>query len=73
MLQGFNSYRKRKNLTQRIKENFMGIQLRPENFHDYLVSDEVGFTLGEVVAVPHHSAQGFQVLAFFRRDFKDTS
>merc|ERR1719312_1681511 len=52
--QGFNSYRKRKNLTERIKENFHNIQLRPEAFHDYLVH-EVAFSVGETIAVPHHS------------------
>ena len=58
-LQGFGSYRKRKNLTQRIRDNFQNIQLRPEAFHDYLVH-EVAFSVGETIAVPHHSAQGFQ-------------
>ena len=57
--QGFQSYKKRKNLTERIKENFNNIQLRPEGFRDYLIH-EVNFSVGETIAIPQHSSQGFQ-------------
>ena len=57
--QGFNGYKKRKNLTPRIRQNFDNIGLRPENFYDYLLH-EVSFTIGETIAIPTHTSQGFQ-------------
>ena len=57
--QGFNGYKKRKNLTPRIRQNFENIGLRPENFYDYLLY-EVSFTVGETIAIPTHASQGFQ-------------
>ena len=57
--QGFNGYKKRKNLTRRIRQNFDNIGLRPENFYDYLLH-EVSFTIGETIAIPTHASQGFQ-------------
>ena len=56
--QGFAGYKKRKNLTSRIRENFDNIKLRPESFRDYLIH-EVAF-VGETIAVPTHPSQGFQ-------------
>ena len=57
--QGFHGYKKRKNLTSRIRENFDNIRLRPEGFHDFLLH-EVSFTVGETIAIPTHASQGFQ-------------
>ncbi len=57
--QDYQSYRKKKKLTERIFENFQNIKLRPEHFADYLIH-VVGFESGQTVAVPHHSSQGFQ-------------
>ena len=57
--QGFSGYKKRKNLTARIRENFENIRLRPESFREYLLH-EVSFTVGETIAIPTHAAQGFQ-------------
>ena len=57
--QGFHGYKKRKNLTSRIRENFDNIRLRPEGFRDFLLS-EVSFTVGETMAIPTHASQGFQ-------------
>ena len=46
-------------MTQRIRQNFDNIGLRPENFYDYLLH-EVSFTIGETIAIPTHASQGFQ-------------
>ena len=57
--QGFSGYKKRKNLTPQIRENFDNIQLRPESFRDYLIH-EITFNVGETIAIPTHASQGFQ-------------
>ena len=57
--QGFHGYKKRKNLTSRIRENFDNIRLRPEGFREFLLH-EVTFTVGETLAIPTHASQGFQ-------------
>lgn len=57
--QGWASYNKRKKLTETIAQNYAAIQLYPERFPDYLLS-QVGFSTCEEIATPHHAAKGFR-------------
>ena len=47
-----------------IYKNFQSIQFKPEQFVEYLLSSEVGFSKSEVIAVPLHQAQGNTFLIF---------
>ena len=40
--------------------NYQKIELRPENFTQYLLSPEVGFSTCEVISVPPNPSKGFQ-------------
>nr|XP_034176104.1 7SK snRNA methylphosphate capping enzyme-like [Osmia lignaria]XP_034176105.1 7SK snRNA methylphosphate capping enzyme-like [Osmia lignaria]XP_034176106.1 7SK snRNA methylphosphate capping enzyme-like [Osmia lignaria]XP_034176107.1 7SK snRNA methylphosphate capping enzyme-like [Osmia lignaria] len=58
--QGWSSYTKKKNLTERIYKNYRSIEFRPHNFTQYLLSPEVGFSKCEVLSIPPHPSKGFQ-------------
>ncbi|CAL1677994.1 unnamed protein product [Lasius platythorax] len=58
--QGWASYIKKKNLTERIYKNYHNIEFRPQKFTQYLLSSEVGFCKCEVVSIPPHPSKGFQ-------------
>ncbi|XP_017760753.1 PREDICTED: 7SK snRNA methylphosphate capping enzyme-like isoform X2 [Eufriesea mexicana] len=58
--QGWSSYGKKKNLTERIYKNYQSIEFRPHNFTQYLLSTEVGFSKCEVLSIPPHPSKGFQ-------------
>ncbi|XP_050581008.1 7SK snRNA methylphosphate capping enzyme bin3 [Bombus affinis] len=58
--QGWSSYSKKKNLTERIYKNYESIEFRPHNFTQYLLSSEVGFSKYEVLSIPPHPSKGFQ-------------
>lgn len=58
--QPFNSYSKKKKLTETTYKNYHAITLRPEKFNEYLLSPEVGFAKCELVATPSHASKGFQ-------------
>lgn len=58
--QALASYSKKaKKINQVTKDNFKNMKLMPNQFVEYLLN-EVGFTGGEVIAVPEHSALGFR-------------
>ncbi|KYN35975.1 7SK snRNA methylphosphate capping enzyme [Trachymyrmex septentrionalis] len=57
--QGWASYTKKKNLTERIYKNYHNIEFRPHNFTQYLLST-IGFCQCEVVSIPPHPSKGFQ-------------
>lgn len=42
--QPFSNYKKRSKLTAEILKNYKSIQLKPEQFEAYLLSDEIGFS-----------------------------
>ena len=42
--QAFETYKKRSKLSAEILQNYKNIQLKPEKFENYLLSDEVGFS-----------------------------
>ncbi|KAG7207350.1 hypothetical protein KM043_009014 [Ampulex compressa] len=58
--QGWGSYARKKNLTERIYKNYQSIEFRPHKFTPYLLSSEVGFCKCEVVSIPAHPSKGFQ-------------
>ena len=41
--QPFNGYKKRSKLSLEILQNYKSIELKPEQFEAYLLSDEIGF------------------------------
>ncbi|KAK5858448.1 hypothetical protein PBY51_002586 [Eleginops maclovinus] len=57
--QPWESYVRRKKLTDSINKNFLNIRLRPDQFSSYLTS-EVGFTRSEFLGAPKCSIRGFQ-------------
>uniref|UniRef100_A0A1A7X6W7 RNA methyltransferase n=1 Tax=Iconisemion striatum TaxID=60296 RepID=A0A1A7X6W7_9TELE len=57
--QPWESYVRRKKLSENINRNFHGIQLKPDQFSSYLTS-EVGFTGYEHLGSPKCSVKGFQ-------------
>lgn len=58
--QGWSSYCKKKNLTERIYKNYQNIEFRPHSFTQYLLSSEVGFSKCEILSIPPHPSKGFQ-------------
>ena len=58
--QGLASYSKKaRKISTVTKEHFKNMKLMPNQFVEFLTS-EVGFSGGEVIAVPEHSALGFR-------------
>lgn len=57
--QPWESYGRRKKLTDNIYRNYRNISLKPEHFTSYLTS-EVGFTSYEYLGAPKSSVKGFQ-------------
>lgn len=57
--QGWGSYKRKKNLTEAIWNNFKSIEFYPHKFTQYLLS-EVGFSKCEVIGAPFHQSRGFQ-------------
>ncbi|KAF2886672.1 hypothetical protein ILUMI_19501, partial [Ignelater luminosus] len=43
-----------------IYKNYNSIQFFPENFTQYLLSNEVGFAKSEILGFPQHQSRGFQ-------------
>lgn len=56
--QAFQTYSKRKKITEEIFQNFKEIKFFPEMFNEYLLK-EVGFKTCELVDTPAHSSKGF--------------
>lgn len=67
--QPWASYRKRKKLTETIYHNYHSIELRPEMFRQYLLT-EVGFSKCEAIDVPFNKSKGFRrpLLLFTKLD-----
>ncbi|XP_031633895.1 probable RNA methyltransferase bin3 isoform X2 [Contarinia nasturtii] len=57
--QNWASYKKRKKLTPTIYNNYKNIEFFPNNFHEYLLSPEVGFSHSYTLGVPRHTSKGF--------------
>ena len=58
--QPFNSYSRRKNLSGKIRKNYDSIVFKPNQFVDYLMSEEVGFASYEALGVAENTSRGFQ-------------
>lgn len=59
--QDWKSYKRRRNLTPEINSHYKSIQLVPKQFHDYLISNEIGFESSYAIKLPQeHSANGFK-------------
>lgn len=59
--QNWKSYKRRKNLTPEICSNFKNIKFRPDHFHDYLLSKEIGFDSSFSLNLPvEHPINGFK-------------
>ncbi|XP_017044300.1 probable RNA methyltransferase CG1239 [Drosophila ficusphila] len=58
--QSFDGYKRRKKLSEQIRENYQHIKFRPEQFTEYLLSEEVGFTAMELMGTPEHCEAGFK-------------
>jgi len=41
-------------------KNFNSIKFRPEQFNEYLLSREIGFSQSELIGTPPHSSKGFR-------------
>ncbi|XP_064610400.1 7SK snRNA methylphosphate capping enzyme-like [Liolophura sinensis] len=58
--QAWPSYKKKKKLTDEIFRNFQSIRFKPDQFTDYLLSREVGFSTCEALDVPYNKSAGFR-------------
>ncbi|XP_045161582.2 7SK snRNA methylphosphate capping enzyme-like [Mercenaria mercenaria] len=68
--QPWSSYKKKKKLTEEIFQNFQNIHLRPDQFTDYLLSKEIGFSTCNTVDVPYNASKGFRrpIIVFTKSD-----
>lgn len=58
--QSWDSYKRKKSLTETIWQNYRSIQLFPHHFDRYLLSSEVGFSRCQTLAVVNHQHKGFR-------------
>jgi len=58
--QSWDSYKRKKSLTETIWRNYQSIQLFPHHFDQYLLSSEVGFSRCQTLAVVNHQQKGFR-------------
>ncbi|XP_001359046.2 probable RNA methyltransferase CG1239 isoform X1 [Drosophila pseudoobscura] len=58
--QSFDGYRRRKKISENIRENYNSIKFRPDQFPEYLLSPEVGFASMELMGIPEHCKTGFK-------------
>lgn len=58
--QNWKSYKRRKNLTPTIADNYKNIKLFPQDFDKFLLGKEIGFRSVFTIDVPKHDAEGFQ-------------
>lgn len=58
--QPFDNYSRRKRTSDRLKANFYSIQLKPEEFDNYLLSDEIGFKEIIYESKINHQCKGFK-------------
>ncbi|XP_055307581.1 7SK snRNA methylphosphate capping enzyme bin3 [Sitodiplosis mosellana] len=69
--QNWASYKKRKKLSPNIYNNYKNIEFFPNNFHEFLLSPEVGFSHSYTLGVPRHSSKGFYrpIQLYIKGDF----
>lgn len=64
--QDFSTYKKRSKLNDEILQNYKSIQMKPDDFERYLLSDEVGFTESWCMADKEILKKGGQAKGFHR-------
>ncbi|XP_063698055.1 7SK snRNA methylphosphate capping enzyme bin3-like [Culicoides brevitarsis] len=57
--QNWASYKKKKNVSETVKENYAAIRFFPKKFNEYLLSSEVGFSHSYPLGIPRHLNKGF--------------
>ncbi|XP_065224390.1 7SK snRNA methylphosphate capping enzyme-like [Planococcus citri] len=66
--QSWDSYKRKKTLTETIWRNYQNISLFPHHFDRYLMSSEVGFSRCQTLAVVNHHHKGFRrAIKVFRK------
>lgn len=66
--QSWDSYKRKKSLTETIWRNYQNITLFPHHFDRYLLSSEVGFSRCQTLAVANHQHKGFRrAIKVFRK------
>ncbi|XP_014662942.1 PREDICTED: 7SK snRNA methylphosphate capping enzyme-like [Priapulus caudatus] len=58
--QGWPSYAKSKNTSDKTRTNYSKIRMRPDQYSEYLLSNEVGFSTCELVDCPCNPAKGYK-------------
>ncbi|KAH8310636.1 hypothetical protein KR044_002318 [Drosophila immigrans] len=58
--QSFDTYKRRKKLTDKIRQNYNSIKFKPEEFTAYLLGAEVGFASMQLMGLPEHCNAGFK-------------
>ncbi|XP_033167355.1 probable RNA methyltransferase CG1239 [Drosophila mauritiana] len=58
--QSFDGYKRRKKLSEQIRDNYNAIKFRPEHFTEYLLGPEVGFAEMKLMGIPEHCKEGFK-------------
>jgi 7SK snRNA methylphosphate capping enzyme len=64
--QAFETYKKRSKISPEINKNFKSIQLRPEKFESFLLSDDVGFSESWCIADKEILRKSGQAKGFHR-------
>uniref|UniRef100_A0A336MMF8 RNA methyltransferase n=1 Tax=Culicoides sonorensis TaxID=179676 RepID=A0A336MMF8_CULSO len=57
--QNWASYKKKKNVSETVKENYGAIRFFPKKFNEFLLSSEVGFSHSYPLGIPRHLSKGF--------------
>lgn len=64
--QDFSTYRKRSKLSEEILQNYKSVQLKPDKFESYLLSDEIGFAESWCIADKNILMKSGQTKGFLR-------
>lgn len=69
--QNWASYKKKKKVSETVKENYHMIRFFPKKFNEYLLSSEVGFSHSYPLGIPRHLNKGFSrpIQLFVKGDF----
>lgn len=57
--QNWASYKKKKNVSETVRDNYSSIRFFPKKFNEYLLSSEVGFSHSYPLGIPRHLNKGF--------------
>ncbi|XP_053203170.1 7SK snRNA methylphosphate capping enzyme-like [Panonychus citri] len=71
--QPWSSYKKKKLTSEITLKNYLSIKFKPDDFNEYLLSSEVGFSSSELLKTPIHESKGFQRPIFLFLKSKESS